>query len=56
MKTPKNIWFSGVFRAYKMERLARNRLNKRREANQGFKSRPISVRSVCYVETTIAFL
>ena len=26
-KTPENLWFSGVFRGYKMGKLARNELN-----------------------------
>ena len=27
LKTPENLWFSGVFRGYKMRTLARNGLN-----------------------------
>ena len=28
LKTPENLWFSGVFREYKMGTLARNRLKR----------------------------
>ena len=30
LNTPENLWFSGVFREYKMETLARNGLNKKK--------------------------
>ena len=27
LKTPENLWYSGIFRGYKMEKLARYELN-----------------------------
>ena len=33
METPQNLWFFGIFRKYKMETLARNRLTKKKESS-----------------------
>ena len=32
LKTPENLWLSGVFRGYKMGTLGRDRLKKRRQS------------------------